>query len=387
MIDNKKVGLAIAQLRQSKNLTQQQLAACLNVSHQAVSKWENGAALPDVLTLMELSRMFGVTLEQLLNGEVAHVLETEDDPHENPSENTDEAPDEDPKEEPIVLKLDTEDILSKRRMAEATEAEANGDAGEAEAVADEEAQAEKTEAKASKNEPLDVEKIIQMAPFMSRAALEEMIRGYSGSFSPRDLARLAPFVSAEFLESLIESGSEINWDTLRRLAPFLKKEAVDALTMAVAKGEKYCRPAAKAVKKTYNELGKSISKAMKKLGNLGDQICPEAARTARPAAAKPEPAPKPEKKNSDLRTRIFERALAEEKFDWIAEHLEQLENEELKARIARKALEKGMTDWVSDNLGEEYNNTPVEVSAASGQLGGHRAAVGAHGRRRAGADG
>ena len=349
MIDNKKVGLAIAQLRQSKNLTQQQLAACLNVSHQAVSKWENGAALPDVLTLMELSRMFGVTLEQLLNGDVAHVLETEDDPHENPDENTDEAPNEDPREEPIVLKLDTEDILSKRRMAEA-----------AEAVADEEAQAEKTEAKASKNEPLDVEKIIQMAPFMSRAALEEMIRGYSGSFSPRDLARLAPFVSAEFLESLIESGSEINWDTLRRLAPFLKKEAVDALTMAVAKGEKYCRPAAKAVKKTYNELGKSISKAMKKLGNLGDQICPEAARTAKPAAAKPEPAPKPEKKNSDLRTRIFERALAEEKFDWIAEHMEQLENEELKERIARKALEKGMTDWVSDNLGEEYNNTPVE---------------------------
>ena len=360
MIDNKKVGLAIAQLRQSKNLTQQQLAACLNVSHQAVSKWENGAALPDVLKLMELSRMFGVTLEQLLNGDVAHVLETEDDPHENPDENTDEAPNEDPREEPIVLKLDTEDILSKRRMAEAAEAEANGDAGEAEAVADEEAQAEKTEAKASKNEPLDVEKIIQMAPFMSRAALEEMIRGYSGSFSPRDLARLAPFVSAEFLESLIESGSEINWDTLRRLAPFLKKEAVDALTMAVAKGEKYCRPAAKAVKKTYNELGKSISKAMKKLGNLGDQICPEAARTARPAAAKPEPAPKPEKKNSDLRTRIFERALAEDKFDWIAEHLEQLEDEELKERIARKALEKGMTDWVSDNLGEEYNNTPVE---------------------------
>ena len=45
MIDNKKVGLAIAQLRQSKNLTQQQLAACLNVSHQAVSKWETGLSL------------------------------------------------------------------------------------------------------------------------------------------------------------------------------------------------------------------------------------------------------------------------------------------------------------------------------------------------------
>ena len=135
----------IKNLRKSKGLSQEELAVKLNVVRQTVSKWENGAALPDVLTLMELSRMFGVTLEQLLNGEVAHVLETEDDPHENPDENTDEAPDEEPKEEPIVLKLDTEDILSKRRMAEATEAEANGDAGEAEAVADEETQAEKAE--------------------------------------------------------------------------------------------------------------------------------------------------------------------------------------------------------------------------------------------------
>ena len=356
MIDNKKVGLAIAQLRQSKNLTQLQLAACLNVSHQAVSKWENGAALPDVLTLMELSRMFGVTLEQLLSGEVTHALEK----------------DANAKETPIVLKLDTEDILAKRRMAEAVEAEANGDAGEAEAVVNEEAVADEAAAgadadaadqgartEASQSEPLDVKKIIQMAPFMSRPALEDMIRSYSGSFSPRDLSLLAPFVSAEFLEGLIETGSEINWDTLRRLAPFLKKEAVDAMAMAVAKGEKYCRPAAKAVKKTYNEIGKSISKAMKKLENLGDQLCPEAARAPK-GASQPQPAPQPEKKPVNLRSRIFERALAEEKFDWIAQHKEQLEDEELKKRIAQRALERGMTDWVKENLGEAYSSAPVE---------------------------
>ena len=39
MIDNKVVGQAIAKLRQAENMTQQTLAACLNVSHQAVSKW------------------------------------------------------------------------------------------------------------------------------------------------------------------------------------------------------------------------------------------------------------------------------------------------------------------------------------------------------------
>ncbi|MBQ3270322.1 MAG: helix-turn-helix transcriptional regulator [Clostridia bacterium] len=69
MIDNIAVGKTIARLRQNNNMTQQQLAAALNVSHQAVSKWETGAALPDVQTLMALTRLFGVTMEQLLNGE------------------------------------------------------------------------------------------------------------------------------------------------------------------------------------------------------------------------------------------------------------------------------------------------------------------------------
>ena len=70
MIDNRAVGKTISTLRQNRNMTQQQLAATLNVSHQAVSKWENGAALPDVQTLMDLTRLFGITMEQLLSGEV-----------------------------------------------------------------------------------------------------------------------------------------------------------------------------------------------------------------------------------------------------------------------------------------------------------------------------
>ena len=70
MIDNRAVGKTIAALRQNRNMTQQQLAATLNVSHQAVSKWENGAALPDVQTLVNISQLFGITLEQLLSGEL-----------------------------------------------------------------------------------------------------------------------------------------------------------------------------------------------------------------------------------------------------------------------------------------------------------------------------
>ena len=66
MIENRAVGRRIASLRQEHSLTQQQLAAMLRVSHQAVSKWESGQALPDIQTMLELTQFFGVTVEQLL---------------------------------------------------------------------------------------------------------------------------------------------------------------------------------------------------------------------------------------------------------------------------------------------------------------------------------
>ena len=65
-INNKYVGENIARLRVSFRMTQQQLAAALGVSHQAVSKWETGAALPDIESLLNISRLFGATMEQLL---------------------------------------------------------------------------------------------------------------------------------------------------------------------------------------------------------------------------------------------------------------------------------------------------------------------------------
>ena len=66
MIDNEKVGSLIASLRQARNMTQQDLADRLIVSHQAVSKWEKGRALPDVQILLRISRLFGITMEELL---------------------------------------------------------------------------------------------------------------------------------------------------------------------------------------------------------------------------------------------------------------------------------------------------------------------------------
>lgn len=70
MIDTAKVGRAIAQLRRDAGMTQAELAERLYVTHQSVSKWETGAALPDITTLHALSRLMNVSLDELLAGSV-----------------------------------------------------------------------------------------------------------------------------------------------------------------------------------------------------------------------------------------------------------------------------------------------------------------------------
>ena len=59
----------IAVLRQSHGMTQLDLAQRLNYSDKAVSKWERAESLPDVSVLVEISDLFGVSLEQLVREE------------------------------------------------------------------------------------------------------------------------------------------------------------------------------------------------------------------------------------------------------------------------------------------------------------------------------
>ncbi len=353
MIDNKVVGLAISQLRQAENMTQQTLAACLNVSHQAVSKWENGAALPDVLTLLEISRMFGVTLEQLLAGDIGNRLEK-----------TGAAPAE---EKPRVIELKLDGTGLSDRVNDALK-------GAQDAVEDEPKaqEAPKAEEKTDAEPPVDIDKIIQMAPFMSKAALEELIEKYSGTCTPKQLSRLAPFVSSECLEKLIvNSESDINWETLRRLAPFLKKEVVDALTMAVATGEKYARPAAETIAK---HVTFGINKAIEFAKSMGAQMNGETVNIhvtksgapKAPAAPNAPEAPKAPSRANEARKRIFERALADGKWDWIAEHLDQLDDAEFKSKILARARELGMNDWIQENMGDVWDQASVDDALLAG---------------------
>lgn len=60
------IGDKIKLLRRKRKLTQSQLANELNVSAQAVSKWEKGLSAPDIETIIKISKIFDVTTDYLL---------------------------------------------------------------------------------------------------------------------------------------------------------------------------------------------------------------------------------------------------------------------------------------------------------------------------------
>ncbi len=70
------LGRRIARLRLAKTATQERLAKELNVSPQAVSKWENDINYPDISLLPDLARFLGVSVDELLSGASASAQET-----------------------------------------------------------------------------------------------------------------------------------------------------------------------------------------------------------------------------------------------------------------------------------------------------------------------
>ena len=72
-------GARLATYRKMKNLTQQQLGDQLNISAQAVSKWENDLAEPDIATLRKLATLYGVSINDLL-GDDAMPEQSENEP-------------------------------------------------------------------------------------------------------------------------------------------------------------------------------------------------------------------------------------------------------------------------------------------------------------------
>jgi len=68
-----KIGKFIAVCRKKANLTQMQLAEKLGITDKAISKWERGVAMPDTSIMLELCDILGISVNELLNGEIINM--------------------------------------------------------------------------------------------------------------------------------------------------------------------------------------------------------------------------------------------------------------------------------------------------------------------------
>lgn len=61
------IGIQISTLRKQRNMTQKQLANALQVSHQVISKWESGLGIPKTEMMIEIAKVFDITIDSLLS--------------------------------------------------------------------------------------------------------------------------------------------------------------------------------------------------------------------------------------------------------------------------------------------------------------------------------
>jgi len=71
------IGEKIRNAREENNLTQTQAAESLMVSRQTISSWENGKSLPDILSVIRMSSLYQMSLDELLKGDKAMMEKIE----------------------------------------------------------------------------------------------------------------------------------------------------------------------------------------------------------------------------------------------------------------------------------------------------------------------
>lgn len=78
-----KIGKFISLKRKEKNITQSELAAKLNITDRAISKWENGVCLPDAGNMSELCKILDISINDLFSGEVVDMKDYNKKTEEN----------------------------------------------------------------------------------------------------------------------------------------------------------------------------------------------------------------------------------------------------------------------------------------------------------------
>ena len=72
------IGKKLKKARVQSGLTQENVAEKINVSRQAISNWENEKSYPDIISVIELSNLYSISLDDLLKGDekmIEHLIE------------------------------------------------------------------------------------------------------------------------------------------------------------------------------------------------------------------------------------------------------------------------------------------------------------------------
>jgi len=204
-----RTGTYISSLRKVKDWTQLELAEKLHVTHQAVSQWEKGASFPDVSLLPQLARLFGISVDDLLNGEpvsqtasVSAGAIVEELAHANQSD---------------VGRLVRRDPEGNDMMIDAVQIASPS-------------QSDKVVSNMG-GFTFTLPQVVNLAPFVSQALLQSILD--SATFEQIEasmVVELAPFLGQETLESFFQRITEgtLNLDQLMELAPFLRPTTLKA---------------------------------------------------------------------------------------------------------------------------------------------------------------
>lgn len=184
-MDTRKFGAYISKLRKQNDWTQSQLADMLNVSRQAVSKWEMGDSLPDIALLPPLADLFHVTIDQILNNG-----------GRCPSESS-----------------------MMRHLLE----------GRPEKVAD-----------MLHNSELSADSVVHAAPLLKASALGVIAEGLAKhGIDIAHVVELAAYMNEAELTRLLKAASleKLDGDMLEKFAPFLDEESKEVLFMKLVNKE------------------------------------------------------------------------------------------------------------------------------------------------------
>ena len=181
MFDIKKFGAFISRLRKKADMTQSELAEQLNLTRQAISKYECGDSFPDISILIEVANVFGITLDELISSG-------------NPTE-----------KEVAIL----ESALEGQELCCELDKQCISD-------------------------------IVNIAPLLKPSLLDKMAKGLAKhGIDISSIVSLSEYINDDAVVKLLENATydTINENLLERLIPFLDSNSISIIFQKILKGD------------------------------------------------------------------------------------------------------------------------------------------------------